>query len=79
MTTREPTVTSLEMWPVTREPRNTSVPRPTGTASANHISSSVQATGRKIATTTASSVRAIMISRKVRLPRPLPPGTLIAR
>ena len=70
MTTTEPTVISLEMRPVTTEARNTSVPRPTGTASANHISSSVQATGRKIATTTASRVRAIMITRKVRLPRP---------
>ena len=46
---------------------------------ANRISSSVQAMGWKIATTTASSVSATMMNRKVRFPNPCPSGTLIAR
>ena len=45
---------------------------------AKRISSSVQAMGWKMATTTASSVSATMINRKVRLPKPWPSGTLIA-
>ena len=50
---------------------------------ANRISSSVHAIGWRTATTTASSVRATMMNRNVRLPNPGSPpgvaaGTLIA-
>ena len=50
--------------------RRRAVPRTTGAPTANRISSSVQAIGWTTATTTASRVSAIMISRKVRLPKP---------
>ena len=75
---KPPTTSSVLIRPSATEPKKTSAPRAAGAITAKRISSSVQAIGWKMATTTAVSVRASITSRNVRLPKPWPSGTLIA-
>ena len=79
----DPTVIGVLSLPAARARKKTSVPSTTGAPTANRNSSSVQAIGWTTATTTASRVRATMMSRNVRLPKPasvapFATGTLMA-
>jgi hypothetical protein len=53
-------------------PKKRAAPIAVGAARASHISSSVHAIGCHTATTTASKVRAIMMTRNGRFPNPAP-------
>ena len=64
----DPTVSVVLSLPAASAPKKTSAPSAAGAPIAKRISSSVQAIGWTTATTTASSVRATMMSRNVRLP-----------
>ena len=65
--------------PIATAARKTRVPMTTGAPTASRISSSVHATGWTMAVTTPTRVSASMMIRKVRLPKPWPSGTVIAR
>ena len=70
VTASDPSVMAVSSLPAASATKNTTVPSTTGAPTANRHSSSVQAIGWTTATTTASRVSAIMISRNVRLPKP---------
>src|SRR5262245_6511652 len=83
VTDTEPSTIVVWSRPVASAPKKTNAPSAAGAPIANRISSSVQAIGWTTATTTASNVRAIMITRNVRFPNPgsvvpVAAGTLIA-
>ena len=83
VTASEPIAMGVPSRPVASAPKKTSVPSAVGAATAQRISSSVQAIGCTTAIATASRVSATMMSRKVMLPNPGSPpgwaaGTLIA-
>ena len=76
VTDSDPIAIGVSSRPAARAPKKTRPPTAAGAMTPKRISSSVQAIGWSTATTTASSVRATIKNRKVRLPNPGSPPPL---